>query len=111
MVSNIDRNKTCFFEPITADDTSQQIKRLDVKATQESNIPAKLVRHFNNLIVDLQENFNNCLRKGTFLNDLNITISSCLALIRLLFTELGFYQIKRKYKQCNTIQSAIGLLN
>ena len=37
MVSNVDMNNTFSFEPITADDISQQIKRLDInKAIQES---------------------------------------------------------------------------
>ena len=40
-----------------------KIKRLDInKATQETDIPTKLVKRFGNLIVDyLQENFSNCL--------------------------------------------------
>ena len=68
MVSTVDKNNKFSFEPITADDISQQIKRLDInKATQESDIPIKLVKRSNNLIVNyLQENFNNCLKKGTF---------------------------------------------
>ena len=41
------------------------------KVSQQSDIPAKLVKHFDNLIVDyLQENFNNYLKKGTFPNNL-----------------------------------------
>ena len=38
-------------------------KRLDInKATQESDIPTKLVNRFHKLIVDHQQgNFNNCL--------------------------------------------------
>ena len=58
------------FERITADDISQQIKRVDTnKPTQESDIPKKLLKPFNNVIVVyLQENFNNCLKKGTFPN-------------------------------------------
>ena len=53
MVSTVDKNNKFSFEPITADDNSQQIKRLDInKATQESDIPTKLVKHFHNLIVD-----------------------------------------------------------
>ena len=68
MVSTADKNNKFSFEPITADDISQQIKRLDInKATQESDIPIKLVKRFDNLIVNyLQENFLNCLKKGTF---------------------------------------------
>ena len=64
MVPTVDKNNTFSFDPITADDISQQIKRLEInKATQESDIPAKIVKHFDNLIVDyLQENFNNCLK-------------------------------------------------
>ena len=59
------------FKPSTADDISQQIKRSDInKATQESDIPTKLVKRFDNLIFDyLQENINNCLKKGNFTKD------------------------------------------
>ena len=72
MVSAVDKNNKFSFEPITVDDISQQIKRLDVnKVTQESDIPTRLVKRFDNLIVDyLQENVNNCLKKGTFPKDL-----------------------------------------
>ena len=50
-------------EPITTDDISQQIKCLDIhKTTQESDMPTKPVKRFDNLIVHyLQQNFNNCL--------------------------------------------------
>ena len=71
IVSTVDKTNTFSFEPITADDISQQIKCLDInKATQESDIPTKIVKRFDNLIVDyLQENINNCLKKGTFPKD------------------------------------------
>ena len=71
MVSTVDKNNNFSFEPITADDISQQIKRLDInKATQENDIATKVAKHFNNLIVHyLQENFNNCFKKGTFRKD------------------------------------------
>ena len=64
MVSTVDKDNKFSFEPITADDILQQIKRLDInKATQESDIPAKLVKRFDNLIVDyLQKHFNICLK-------------------------------------------------
>ena len=70
MLSTIDKNKFAF-EPITTGDISQQIKRLDInKTTQESDIPTKLVKRFDNLIVNyLQESFNNCLKNGTFPKD------------------------------------------
>ena len=63
MVSTVNKSYKFPFEPITGDNVSQQIKRLDInKATQESDIPTKLEKCFDNLIVDyLQENFNNCL--------------------------------------------------
>ena len=39
MVSTVDNNNKFSFEPITADDISQQIKRVDTnKATQERDI-------------------------------------------------------------------------
>ena len=68
MVFTVCKNNTFSFEPITADDISQQVKRLDInKATQERNKPTRLVKRFDNLIVDyLQENFNSCLKKGIF---------------------------------------------
>ena len=71
MVSTVDKNNKFSFEPITADDISQQIKHLDInKTTQESDIPTKLVKRFDNLIIDyVQENFNNSLKKGTFPKD------------------------------------------
>ena len=71
MVSTVDKNNKFSFETITADDISQQIKCLDInKATQESDIPTKLVKRFDNLIVDyLQDNFNNCFTKGPSLKD------------------------------------------
>ena len=71
IVSTADKNNKFSFEPITADDMSQQIKRLDInKATQKSDKPLKLVKRFDNFIADyLQENFNNCLKKGTFPKD------------------------------------------
>ena len=71
MVSTVDKNNKFSLEPITADDISQQIKCLDIiKATQEIDIPTKLVKRFDNLLVDyLQENFNNCLKKSFFPKD------------------------------------------
>ena len=64
-------NNKLSFKPSTADDISRQVKRLDInKATQERDIPTKLVKCFDNFIVDyLKENFNNCLKKGTFPKD------------------------------------------
>ena len=71
MVSTVDKNDKFPFELITEDDISEQIKRLEInKATQKSDIPKKLVKRFDNLIVNyLQENFNNCLKQGTFPKD------------------------------------------
>ena len=65
MLSTVHKNNTFRWQPITADDISQQIKRLDInKSTQESDMPTKLVKRFDNLIVNyLQENFNNCFKK------------------------------------------------
>ena len=56
MVSTVDKNNAFSFEPITADDISQQIR----ENKQESDIPTKLLKRFDNLIVDYpKENFNN----------------------------------------------------
>ena len=89
MVSPVDKSNEFPFEPITADDTSQQIKRLD-KTTLESDIPTKLVRHFDNFIIDyLQENVNNCLQKGIY------PFSKTLKRLRII------QPIKRTEKQKN----------
>ena len=76
MVWTVDKSNTFSFNPITADDISQQIKRLDInKVTQESDIPTKLVKRFDNPIADyLQENFKNCLKKGTFPKDFKMAV-------------------------------------
>ena len=73
MVSTVDKNNKFSFEPVTAADMKQQIKRLDInKATQESDIPTKLVKRFDNLIVDyLQENSIIVLQKVPSLKTLN----------------------------------------
>ena len=43
MISNVDKNNKFSFEPITADDISQETKHVDInKATQEDYIPTKL---------------------------------------------------------------------
>ena len=49
----------------------KKTKHVDInKATQENYRPTKLVKRFDNLIVDyLEQNFNNCLIKGTFPKD------------------------------------------
>ena len=89
MVYTVDKNNKFSFKFITADDISQQIKRLDInKATQESDIPTKLVKRFDYLIVDyLQENFNSFLKK----------VPSLKTLKRLFFIHLK----KRTAKQKN----------
>ena len=52
MVTTVDKNNKFSFEPITADNISQQIKRLNInKATKGSDILTKLVKRFDNLIV------------------------------------------------------------
>ena len=44
MISTVDKNEFSF-EPIIADDISQQMKRLNInKATQDSDIAKKLVK-------------------------------------------------------------------
>ena len=61
MVSTVNKNNKFSFDPTTADDILQQIKRLDIN---------KASKRFDNLIVDyLQENFNSCLKKDTFPKD------------------------------------------
>ena len=56
-------------------------------ATQESDISTKVVKRFDNLILDyLQENFNNCLKK----------VPSLKTLKRLLFIQPIKRNVKRK---------------
>ena len=54
MVSSV-KNKASFsFTCVTVDDTSKEIKRLDIKkATQESDIPTKVIKYFPNFFIDL----------------------------------------------------------
>ena len=96
MVSTVDKNNKFSFEPITADDISQQIKRLDInKATQESDIPTKLAKRFDNLIVNyLQENFSNYLKQGTSLKTLK----------RLLFIQPIKSTAKRKNQTIDQLE-------
>ena len=70
-VSTFDKNNKFSLQSIIEDDISQQIKGSDINnTTQESDIRTKLVKHFDNFIVDfLQETFNNFLKKGTFPED------------------------------------------
>ena len=53
MVYTVNKNNKFSFEPITADDISQQIKRLDInQPAEESDVLTKLVKYFDHLIVD-----------------------------------------------------------
>ena len=53
MVYTVNKNNKFSFGPITADDISQQIKRLDInQPAEESDVPTKLVKYFDHLIVD-----------------------------------------------------------
>ena len=72
-VSTVDENNKFSFERITANDISQQIKRLQInEAAIESDIPTKLVKRFDNLIVDyLQENSIIVLQNVPSLKTLN----------------------------------------
>ena len=49
MVSSIKNEASFSFTCVTVDDISNEIKRLDIKkATQESNIPTKVIKQFPN---------------------------------------------------------------
>ena len=71
MVSSVENEDSFSFTCVTADDISKEIKRLDIKkATQESDIPTKVIKQFRNLFIDfLHKNINSCLTEGTFPND------------------------------------------
>ena len=69
MVSSVENEASFSFTCVTVDDISKEIKRLDIKkATQESDIPTKVIKQFPNLFLDfLHKNINSCLTEGTFL--------------------------------------------
>ena len=53
MVSSAENEASFSFTCVTADDISKEIKRLDIKkATQESDIPTKVIKQFQNLFID-----------------------------------------------------------
>ena len=72
MVSSVENEASFSFTCVTVDDYSKEIKRLDKKkATQESDIPTKVIKQFLNPFIDfLHKNINSCLTEGTFPNDL-----------------------------------------
>ena len=43
MVSTVDKNNKFSFEPITADDISKQIKRLDINKATQKNVSFELM--------------------------------------------------------------------
>ena len=71
MVSSVENEASFSFTCVTIDDISKEIKRLDIKkATQESDIPTKVIKQFPNLFIDfLHKSINSCLTEGTFAND------------------------------------------
>ena len=72
MVSSVENEANFSFTCVTLEIISKEIKGLDIKkATQESNIPTKIVKKFPNLFIDfLHKNINSCFTEGTFANDL-----------------------------------------
>ena len=68
IVSSVENEASFSFTCVTADDISKEIKRLDIKkATQDSDIPTKVIKQFRNLFIDfLHKNINSCLTEGTF---------------------------------------------
>ena len=73
MVSSVENEARFSFTCVTIDDISKKIKRLDIKkATQESDIPIKVIKQFPNFFIDfLHKNINSCLTEGTLPNDFN----------------------------------------
>ena len=71
MVSSVENEASFSLTCVTVDDISKEIKRLDIKkATQDSDIPTKVIKQFPNLFIDfLHKNINSCLTEGTFPND------------------------------------------
>ena len=56
---------------VTVNNISKEMKQLDIKkATQESDMPTKIMKQFPNFFVDfLRKNINSCLTEGVFPND------------------------------------------
>ena len=71
MVSSVENEAGFSFTCVTVDDISKEIQRLDIKkATQESDIPTKVIKQFSNLFIHfLHKNINSCLTEGAFSND------------------------------------------
>ena len=71
MVSSVENEASFSFTCVTADDISKEIKRLFTKkATQETDIPTKVIKQFPNLFIDfLHKSINSYLTEGTFPND------------------------------------------
>ena len=71
VVSSVENEASFSLTCVTVDDISKEVKRHDIKkATQESDIPTKVIKQFPNLFIDfLHKNINSCLTEGTFPND------------------------------------------
>ena len=71
MASSVENEASFSLTCVTVDDISKEVKRHDIKkATQESDIPTKVIKQFPNLFIDfLHKNINSCLTEGTFPND------------------------------------------
>ena len=53
MVSIVENEASFYFTCVTVDDISKEIKRLDIKkATQESDVPTKVIKQFPNLFIE-----------------------------------------------------------
>ena len=72
MVSSVENEASFSFTCDTVGDISKELKRLDIKkATQESDIPTKVIKQFPNLFIDfLHKNINSCRTEGTFPDEL-----------------------------------------
>ena len=70
MVSGVENEASFSFTCVIVDYISKEVKRLDIKkATQESDIPTKIIKQFPNHFIDfLHKNINFCLTEGTFPN-------------------------------------------
>ena len=53
MVSIVENEASFSFTCVTVDEISKEIKRLEIKkATQESDIPTKVIKQFPNLFIE-----------------------------------------------------------
>ena len=112
MVSSVKNEASFSFTCVTSDDISKETKRLDIKkATQESDIPTKVIKQFPNLFIDfLHKTFNSCLTEGTFSNDFKKAVVHSFRKKECKTDQLTFCRISLKYMKDSYMTKCILIL-